>query len=310
MAQFNHHDPLFPTHHSQKGPNITSSGLFFCPRSQLFISSDVESYQFNGSNSRFKMRKVLGCTNGLLYGTLSRNTEVFIFNPITKDTVYIPNSKNHRSLGLVTDPHNPDFGFTMVSLVFSRGDYCPLKFQVYSSKTGEWRASKNDSMIVAYYAYLFLRKHQVVFTGGNKVCWSLVRNILWFDIEKEVAGVIQCPDLTNLAMTTLLQHQSSTAIGVCDGELSYSRITKKREIEVWLLRDKSNEYEWVRKYNVSLQRIFEKNWNVISKIFKKMVPSNQRKLQNVLVISRTAILVLCLIRVGRIYGLQSTLIDI
>ncbi|KAK9135904.1 hypothetical protein Syun_015234 [Stephania yunnanensis] len=269
-------DPLFHALHSQKCPNITTSG-FFCPQSKLFFSSDDHYYQFKWSKLEFTSSPLVNfsaSTNGLLYGMHNHCRDIFIFNPITKHALSIPNSKSLGMLGLAT---NPDFGFTMVSVSVSPYRHGLLKFKLYSPKTAEWRVSKNDSMIPAYY-YLFLRKSQVVFPGGNKVYWSLVKGILWFDVEKEVAGLIECPDLDNLLVTHPLQHRSFTSIGVCDGELSYIKLTKKGEVKVWLLREISNEFKWMRKLDkVKLQRIFEKNWNVITKIFEKLVLKNPKE---------------------------------
>ncbi|KAK9109257.1 hypothetical protein Sjap_017317 [Stephania japonica] len=235
MAQFYHTRPSLPNPPFPKVPQHCRL-WFLLPWIQAFHLQRCSAQRIQLVRTHIHV-KLSGCTNGLVYGTLNHYTEIFISNHITKHTVYIPNPKNHRSLGLATNPYNPDFGFTMVSVGFSREDHGVLKFEVYSPKTAEWRASKNDSMIPAYY-HLFLRKHQVVFTGGNKIYWSLVLDILWFDFEKEVAGLIECPDIENLFIIHPLQHRSFTAIGVCDGELSYIKLTKKGEVEVWLLREK------------------------------------------------------------------------
>ncbi|KAK9135916.1 hypothetical protein Syun_015246 [Stephania yunnanensis] len=127
------HDPLLPTHHSQKGPNttndITSSGLF-CPRSQLFFSSDDHNHQFKWNKPEFmtgQPDEVLGCCNGLTYGMLPGYLKIFIFNPITKHTVYAPNLLNHS------------LGFTILAIHNDK-----RKFKLYSSKTGEWRVFGDD----------------------------------------------------------------------------------------------------------------------------------------------------------------------
>ncbi|KAK9135902.1 hypothetical protein Syun_015232 [Stephania yunnanensis] len=105
---------------------------------------------------------------------------------------------------------------------------------------------------------------QPVFNGG-KVFWALKKDILWFDADKDVGGVIECPDNNNLRPRWNLY---VIDIGVCDGDVSFSMITKQEEIEIWLLRDNKNEeFEWVKKHTVNLQRIIAENWNIMSEIY-------------------------------------------
>ncbi|KAK9145547.1 hypothetical protein Sjap_005450 [Stephania japonica] len=66
--------------------------------------------------------------------------------------------------------------------------------------------------------------------------------------------------------------QTERVIGVCDGELSYRKATNEGNIEIWLLKSKSGDYvgiefEWVKIFNLSLEEIFQENWNVVSKFF-------------------------------------------
>ncbi|KAK9145550.1 hypothetical protein Sjap_005453 [Stephania japonica] len=110
----------------------------------------------------------------------------------------------------------------------------------------------------------------VLFLPGGKVYWSYVRHIVWFDVEKDQAGSIECPGKDNLIFVHGLYCYSE--IGVCDGELSYSKATNEGNIEIWLLKSKSGDYvgiefEWVKIFNLSLEEIFQENWNVVSKFF-------------------------------------------
>ncbi|KAK9112711.1 hypothetical protein Scep_020230 [Stephania cephalantha] len=271
-------DPLLPTHHSQKGPNttndITSSGLF-CPRSQLFISSDDQNHQFKWNKPEFMTGQpveVLGCCNGLIYGMLPGYLKIFIFNPITKHTVYAPNLLNHRPVGLVADPRNPSLGFTILAMHNDK-----RKFKLYSSKTGEWRVFGDDPW------YPLPRYHQAVFTGGKRVYLSFGKHITWFDVEREIAGMIECPDKGSDIRVHPYGQPYYTNIGVCDGELSYSNLTREGEIEIWSegqniwLQGKILMFVWVKKHTVSLPKVFKGNWNVVSRICKKIKISNRKK---------------------------------
>ncbi|KAK9135952.1 hypothetical protein Syun_015282 [Stephania yunnanensis] len=114
-----------------------------------------------------------------------------------------------------------------------------------------------------------------VYTGG-KAYWSLGNDVLRFDIEKGVADLIEFPASGNTYCTYHLLDSNYTEIGVCDGELSYSKITIDEDIEIWLLRGKNDEFEWVKKHTVSLQRIIEMNWDIMSKECEN-VPGMQQK---------------------------------
>ncbi|KAK9112708.1 hypothetical protein Scep_020227 [Stephania cephalantha] len=270
------HDPLFPKHHHEKisrpNRNIAASSNFLSYGSRsLFIFNDDHTDQFELQAPRFMTGlrdQVMGSTNGFIYGVCSDSQKIFICNPITNHAVFIHNPKKHLSIAVACDPYDPNFGFTIVShFIRKKNDdinNSVLQFEVYSSKTSKWRVSRNGSDVPVpshYYSFLML---QPVFNGG-KVFWALKNDILWFDVDKDVGGVIECPDNNNLRPRWNLY---VIDIGVCDGDVSFSMITKQEEIEIWLLRDNRNEeFEWVKKHTVNLQRIIAENWNIMSEIY-------------------------------------------
>ncbi|KAK9109255.1 hypothetical protein Sjap_017315 [Stephania japonica] len=272
------HDPRFPVQHSKnhnRSNDIISSG-FFCARSELFISGDEDQcYEFRWSRYQSPFMsscKVLGSSNGLLYGTRYGYREIFICNPITKHIIHnIPYPKDGKDIALASDPYNPNLGFTIFAIYISQENYDDdlmlLKFKVFSSKTWEWRMSKNNSGIwLPYVNPLLARKNEAVFTG-EKVYWfvSFCRIILWFDVQKEVYGVIECPD-DAIDYVVGLSNPYPTVygkIGACNGELSFSKIKEDREIEIWLLRDENDAFTWVKKHRVNLTRVLEDNWQVV-----------------------------------------------
>ncbi|KAK9109253.1 hypothetical protein Sjap_017313 [Stephania japonica] len=175
-------------------------------------------------------------------------------------------------IALAWDPNNLDFGFTIVG---ARNDYydqehdwegdyqslVPVHFEVYSSKSGKsWRASKNASnFLVPFGCHLW---HPYVFTGGQKVCWCIGKHMLIFDIEEDNACLIPLPNSHN----DINPFCFSSPLSIELRELSYSRMTKDGDLEIWLLRDESNKFEWVNKHTVNLITIIEENWNIVPKI--------------------------------------------
>ncbi|KAK9145560.1 hypothetical protein Sjap_005463 [Stephania japonica] len=146
-------------------------------------------------------------------------------------------------------------------------DYHWFGFEVHSSKAKEW--CESDAQVQAIPCDQSQddlkctpprRRNGVI--QMHKCKPSLVINhkiIVWFDVEKDDAGSIQC-----------LKFLSE--IGVCDGKLSYIEMTEEGNIEVWLLKSKSGDYdggefEWLKRCNLSLEEVFGEKWNVVSKFF-------------------------------------------
>ncbi|KAK9112713.1 hypothetical protein Scep_020232 [Stephania cephalantha] len=274
------HDPLFGANHSRKCPEITNNiTTFISYESKLFIT---EHYQFYSSNLEFikdiSDEKVLGCVDGLLYGVSSKDSQIFVCNPVTKHTIFVPNPARRTQIGLAWDPHNPDFGFTVVLVwhdynglegmhfELQGGGSCLVHFKVYSSKTGEWQGSKNASeFLIPYLRNSQLRRADL--SSGGKVYWSLAKHILWFDVEEDNAGLIQLPKHGVHGVLDSSTYRRSTKIGMFDGELSYSVMTYDEEIEIWLLRDKNKKLEWMKKHKLNLKMIVEENRNVALNIY-------------------------------------------
>ncbi|KAK9111497.1 hypothetical protein Scep_019016 [Stephania cephalantha] len=170
--------------------------------------------------------------------------------------VSIPTRPN--GIGLAWDPQNPSFGFTIVCPVvvlreeINDDDIEVLQFQVYSSKTGEWRVSENVSDFRVPSLDFLPRRFLGVYAGKKRVYWSLIDHIMWFDIEKDVAGLINIPHHCNFVHPNM--NLTNTEIGICNGEVSYSRMTKRGDLEIWLLREKDDDkFEWLKKQTIGLQ---------------------------------------------------------
>ncbi|KAK9135915.1 hypothetical protein Syun_015245 [Stephania yunnanensis] len=276
------HDPLFRANHSRKCPEITNNiTTFISYESKLFITEYYQVYSSNLAFIKDISEKVLGCVDGLFYGVSSKDSQIFVCNPITKHTIFVPNPERRTQIGLAWDPRNPDFAFTVVlawhdynglegmhfDLLQGGDGSCVVHFKVYSSKTGEWQDSKNASeFLIPYLGNSQLRRADL--SSGGKVYWSLEKHILWFDVEEDNAGLIQLPKHGVHGVLDSSTYRRSTKIGMFDGELSYSVMTYDEEIEIWLLmRDKSNKLEWMKKHKLNLKMIVEENRNVALNIY-------------------------------------------
>ncbi|KAK9097485.1 hypothetical protein Sjap_022982 [Stephania japonica] len=256
-----------PTHHDSSNSSLYSDGRL--------ISTDDDA-RIENIDPRFVSKEfatVKGSSNGLLYGNCYYECDrecfikyiIFICNPITKQFVLSPHPKLFchvaNSLALAFDAKNPHFGFSLIVL-YSLKNSNSYQFELYSSKTGEWKLS--NVQVVIPYRDILGAKGNVCIRG--KVYWSLIRCILWFNVEGNVGGFLPCPPNINLVVRRHSQEKDYySEIGACNGDLSYSGITKEGNIQIWLLRSREGEKEmWEMKHNVMLKEIVRANWNAIS----------------------------------------------
>ncbi|KAK9145557.1 hypothetical protein Sjap_005460 [Stephania japonica] len=274
------------SHHRYASKNLSNSAYFFNEQTERVVSiRDDPHHHFKMSNPTFikefyeirgskkYFRCIRGSNNGLLFG-LFADRDIFICNPITKHVDHVPNPNPESStslyIALLFDTQKyPYSGFKIVAMNNKNFDDSWLGFVVYYSKNKEWRQSDAVVQVIPSESEERIRPNNPIFAGG-KVYWSYVRHIVWFDVEKDQAGSIECPGKDNLIFVHGLYCYFE--IGVCDGELSYSKATNEGNIEIWLLKSKSGDYvglefEWVKIFNLSLEEIFQENWNVVSKFF-------------------------------------------
>ncbi|KAK9084095.1 hypothetical protein Scep_030566 [Stephania cephalantha] len=267
-----HCDSHFAALHNRHAKTIPSNSCFLSVSQKKGIISATYD-----DNLHFKIPSpdpflsFSGSANGLLYGYPNYSdypeSGIIIWNPITKQSVTIPKSKRRfLNLALAMDD---DFGFAIVGIVITyiSSFWVSYLFEVYSSKTREWRRVPNVELLLPREEQFELRN--AVYSKG-KVYWCLMRHIVWFDVEEEtVAGIIPC-----------LSEESGPAycdwveIGVCnDGELSCSILTGEGDIDIWLLRTNKrkddHEFEWVKKHHVETREIFKKNWDLVSRFCYK-----------------------------------------
>lgn len=98
------------------------------------------------------------------------------------------------------------------------------KVNVYSSRTSSWKTIGDD----------FLQGSSFRFDSGTllkgNLHWLCVHGIVYFELKRELHGVIQLP--------AGLYSRSSSSLGACGGYicLHYDRIS---HLDVWLLKDQS-----------------------------------------------------------------------
>ncbi|KAK9094068.1 hypothetical protein Scep_025537 [Stephania cephalantha] len=285
-----HNNFLLARNHHCNSRNLSNSTFFFNNAERVISTRDDHNHHFKLSNPEFvnQFLFVRGSINGLFYGYCkSPYLNIFICNPITKHVVYVPNPKHLIYFALAVDTHNtPQFGFLVVGIHINDGRYNInsnwLNFEVYSSKAKRWRLVSNAKLQVP--DQKLPRFADPIFVG-KKVYWSLVTHLLWFDVEKDVSGLIQCPDTDNLVFQSPKRYISYMEFGVCSNSvISYSKMTKTGGIEVWLLKSKKEDHEefkWVKKCNLSLQLIFRQNWNIVSR-FCRMIIRTPKKVGKIL----------------------------
>ncbi|KAK9085160.1 hypothetical protein Sjap_025571 [Stephania japonica] len=185
------HSPSFSACHFRKGLNATNfnGSALFSKKRQYVISSDPSFHQFNLSNPDYALT-VHSSSHGLLYGTCSWYSQMYIYNPITKhEPIYIPNPKRGLYMALAYDPYNnPSFGFAIVVISPLKEENNWWEFEVYSSKTYEWRVSNAQIEISSF---MLLRGFNAVFSRGY-VYWS-VESQKKFEWERKY--IVRLPEI-------------------------------------------------------------------------------------------------------------------
>ncbi|KAK9116974.1 hypothetical protein Sjap_015921 [Stephania japonica] len=270
-------DSFSAIHNSVNNPAKTNwhsnSSFYFLADIHRVISSDDGRNQFKVPRPLGVLLKgipsIRGSANGLIYGLCFHGAgeEIFVCNPIIKQVVYVDKPKDLCTLALAYDPHitNGFVGFKIIG-VFSYVDHHDEKrfwFEVYSSMTGEWRALNAPKLKAPPpssgfgYSQLssfgFLEESSSVYCKG-KVYYSFMENMIWFDVENDIAGIVPCSDIEGNDLFLYLP-----TLGVCHeygngGEISYSRVTVEGVIKIWLLKNVGggDEFEWVIRHDVVL----------------------------------------------------------
>ncbi|KAK9084175.1 hypothetical protein Scep_030646 [Stephania cephalantha] len=283
------HDPAFVAAYrsrrrSSNSSHCSNSSLYLCRSRRVISNAENNDSEFTHLELGFgkNVVRVKGATNGFLYGYCLHPLELFVCNPITKQFSCVPNpirKKEPRSLALAVDPYDPSSGFSLIalnSLLVSNF----FQFMVYSSKRGKWKSSEAQVLVPSQD---FLRVNGNVYTKG-KVYWSLARYIVWYDVEEDEAGIFNCPHNKDLVLLRPSNEVMYSEISVYNGDLSYSKMTKEGNIQIWLWKNKKKEAwkmrhgdkeTWKMRHNVRLHEIVKENWDVMSQICKNLRMKNR-----------------------------------
>ncbi|KAF5187952.1 hypothetical protein FRX31_022460 [Thalictrum thalictroides] len=286
-------DSVFKTIQSQRCANLPPTGLiYFGIHSYVFLSTTISEHLCGLPDPSLKYtkmcnfshfpvfnhlcnRSLLASSNGLLCGAYYKGSSEFFYvtNPVTKELVSIPNSTKLRDIALAFEPSccNPYYvlvGRNVINVTLDQNcngnDITEVGFTVYSSKVGIWNiANAKIQIFRRSFGHIFPRTlSRSVFTGG-KLHWKLDKDVLWFDIEEDITGVVAVPGEEDKF--------SDGEIGGCNGELSYTNMSDSN-IEIWVLRsNQKTEFMWVKKYCLSLRRICEDNVKAILACYDNML---------------------------------------
>ncbi|KAK9107894.1 hypothetical protein Syun_023905 [Stephania yunnanensis] len=269
-------DTFVTTYNSINNPKNcpSSSTFYYLADTDRVISSTDRDNQFQFPQPLSVILRgtfyVEGSTNGFLYGQCyHEKREIFVCNPITKQVVYIHKPKDLHTVSLAYDPHDTNgFGGFKIVGVYAFFDFHSKQFQfeVYSSKTGEWGTSNAPKLKVPL-SDSYMRPCGSAYNRGKVYCLFTV-NVIWFDVEKDIAGIVSCPDIQGQNLSLF-----PSTLGVCHeygngGEISYSRVTVEGGIKIWMLKNAGGGggFEWVIRHDLGLPVVCESIWNILAGI--------------------------------------------
>ncbi|KAF5196592.1 hypothetical protein FRX31_013822 [Thalictrum thalictroides] len=266
-------DSLFKTSQSQISVSNPPHGLIYSGQNNyVFLPTtstrnlvglpDLNKYKVmcDGLHNSLFYHKcqesLLASCNGLLCGSYYKEgTEYFyVTNPLTDEIVSIPNSKKLEQVSLAFDPLSCNPYYTLVGRYVKTNDLynktTDIGFTIYSSKKGIWEVANAKVRILKYIERTFIKAlSRAVFIGG-KLHWILgYENVLWYYVNEDNAGVVALP---------VKKRYIYGEIGDLHGNLCYTYISAQNDIDIWVLEsNKTTEFKWVKKYWLSLKRLFE-----------------------------------------------------
>ncbi|KAF9619433.1 hypothetical protein IFM89_007008 [Coptis chinensis] len=241
----------------------TTSGFFFqdtceVPYPVKYLSTDNDQAILQDTILDFlpeKVNELIASSNGLLCLTScddskDRDKLIYVCNPAKKEYVQIEwpkGSDNHQDFALAFDPyHCLGDGLLDFKLVCICKEYLyTFSFQVYSSKTKQWRILDNCNCSIHY----SLPNGQVIFASGVLYWMTYGDAILAFDVETEESYFIVLP----VRRTRRREDLWEVCIGESKGRLHFILISEAG-VQVWIL---DSEPKWVLKHSITLSAMEE-----------------------------------------------------
>ncbi|KAG8378617.1 hypothetical protein BUALT_Bualt07G0004100 [Buddleja alternifolia] len=213
---------------------------------------------------------ILSSNNGLLCCRSCFPTcqpMIYICNPLNKQwrTLQWPNISRHSSVALAFDHfHDPidvstDFILVAVTDVQTGAeDEYSFVFDIYSSKTGLWRRSKESCQCNHK-----ITKNKGVFVEGILYWLTDGFQILMFDPKNELSWLIMAP-LPGNGFASIPE----MCIGESKGKLCYVIISEDG-LQQWVLEDNFAS-QWELRVSISLDELEKENSNFLYKIAEKV----------------------------------------
>ncbi|PIA27953.1 hypothetical protein AQUCO_07400058v1 [Aquilegia coerulea] len=217
------------------------SGLAYWNEKRLsFLSTDGRPMSVPDPKLSFlgEFVSVTNSCNGLICGFYVREgiwPEIYVCNPVTKQVRSTRTPKRGLIVGLAFDPSSPDPHYKLMCpfKVYKNTSHIEYGFNLFVSSTGMWRESKERIRISPESAVT----GRSFFVDGV-LYFKATNDIIWFQIDNDLAGVEPLPLSNNMITATLGEYNS---------KLSYIQITLD-EIEIWTLKN----FLWKKKHCVGL----------------------------------------------------------
>lgn len=197
---------------------------------------------------------IMASCNGLICcrGCIAeQDFTIYICKPTTKEwtTIRAPRSHKESAFGLVYDPFDPS-SFKVVCVW--RSGFAPSTyfFDIYCSRTGTWRTSKE----ICSFPYN-LRKYRCFYLN-NVLHWPTSDHFIFaFDVKKEKSAVIRLPGSVCQSMDKALYFEGNyrECLGEWDGLLGYLRVSS---CQLDVSRLMSSEFgDWQVRERWSIRRL-------------------------------------------------------
>ncbi|KAA8541493.1 hypothetical protein F0562_025456 [Nyssa sinensis] len=256
------------------------SGFFFQQRFQ-WCNDDIESISYipvkmEGARVQSTVLNflpegvvILAASNGLICCRScfsSPHPVIYVCNPSNKELVCLqwPTPNKHDSLALAFDPFrdpvdvSTNFEVVRVHQTLTGMEDSWFSFDIYSSKTGTWRRSKEICQC----------DHNLFKNKGISIGWVLYwltdgDQVLMFDLEEELSWLVRVPILA-----TEFNSIPEMCIGESEGQLHYVLISEDG-LQLWVLEDYL-ESKWALKYFIALNDMEEENSELVCNIQQRV----------------------------------------
>ncbi|KAJ8483766.1 hypothetical protein OPV22_016251 [Ensete ventricosum] len=167
----------------------------------------------------------------------------YVWNLVTKVGHTIPTIRDSRCLGLALHASTTAAaGYKLVNLVLGRWeDSEEYLFQVYSSATGRWMVS--DHRLIIRDTLAFHGQIHPSLSSRRVIYWDRSPYLLWFDVEKDVAGHTPLPTMDEGGGVRV----QKLGVTYDEGILTVTRLLTDRAITIWMM---AKEGGWERKHQL------------------------------------------------------------